>query len=99
MSHTCTCRQLCHQADALVHAVDAQPLGTVRLECQPAPAIAGSDGYITVYQPDQQAYVPVCLSGVNRAAAAAVCRQLGFVDAKPFSNGDYARPLSKYKYV
>ena len=81
-------------------SLDAQPLGNVKLECDPAPAIAGSVGYITVYQPDLGAYVPVCQSGVNRAAAAAVCRQLGFVDAKPFTTGDYVTPPSNYyKYV
>ena len=51
---------------------------------------------ITVYQPDLGAYVPVCLSGVNRAAAATVCRRLGFVDAKPFTTGDYVTPPSMY---
>ena len=45
---------------------------------------------MTVYQPAVQKYVPVCRSGFNRGAAAAVCRQLGYVDAMPaFSGGSY----------
>ena len=38
-----------------------------------------------MYRPELQDYVSVCLNnknGFNRGAAAAVCRQLGFVDAE-----------------
>ena len=46
-----------------------------------------------VYQPDH-GYVPVCLDGFNRGAAAAVCRQLEFEDAEEQYDRYYAAPGS-----
>ena len=64
-----------------------QPYGDIQLTC---PDIYKTNqvhlrGQVKVYRPELQDYVSVCLNnknGFNRGAAAAVCRQLGFVDAK-----------------
>ena len=61
------------------------------LQCPGNPSLPSTGGYVTLYQPAVQQYVPVCQSGFNRAAAAAVCRQIGYVDATPvsFPRGSY----------
>ena len=65
-----------------------QPLGDVSLRCPGGnPSLPSTGGYVTVYQPAVQQYVPVCQSGFNRAAAAAVCRQIGYVDAERMFSG------------
>ena len=63
------------------------PFGDVKLKCHGhRPDKLGT---VTVFYPGY-GYVPVCLDGFNRAAAAAVCRQLGYVDAlQTFRNGDF----------
>ena len=43
-------------------------------------------GTVTVFYP-KHGYLPVCREGFNRGAAAAVCRQLGFVDTLPSFDG------------
>ena len=71
------------------------PFGDVHLNC---PGQPGSLGAVTVFYPGY-GYVPVCLDGFNRAAAAAVCRQLGFVDAKPaLHNSDFIGRPSEFRY-
>ena len=73
------------------------PFGDVQLNCNGHPDKLGA---VTVFYPDLGIYVPVCLDGFNRAAAAAVCRQLGFVDAAPtFHNGDFIGHPSELRYT
>ena len=40
-----------------------------------------SKGTVSVYDATLDLYVDICKEGFNRGAAAAVCRQLGYVDA------------------
>ena len=73
------------------------PIGHVSLQCPGNPSLPSTAGYVTVYQPAIEQHVPVCQSGFNRAAAAAVCRQIGYVDAAPVFSGSYFGNPSELK--
>ena len=56
------------------------PYGDVKINCSGANiAPKGGSGVVMFY--NGQEYLPICLEGFTRGAAAAVCHQLGFIDA------------------
>ena len=82
-------------------AGDSESYGQVSLSPSCSSKDEPQSGLVTIELSAGSTY-HVCLNGFDRGAAAAVCHQLGFVDAKPIPIGDeqifYGKP-DQYEYV